>query len=126
MNPTELLNPRCKITGTKPIVRSTRHLFLDLPRLSDSLQQYIDDTSKLGGWSANCVQVCAVAVWRSGTVQLADLLLHVCMQRRHRAGTTTCLLLSSCSAPIILRHCVHIHMQTNKHNIIINTNNIMT
>lgn len=78
MNPTELLNPRCKITGTKPIVRSTRHLFLDLPRLSDSLQQYIDDTSKLGGWSANCVQVCAVAVWRSGTVQLADLLLHMC------------------------------------------------
>ncbi|KAF6255958.1 tRNA synthetases class I (M)-domain-containing protein [Scenedesmus sp. NREL 46B-D3] len=57
MNPTDLLNPRCKLTGTKPVIRSTKHLFLDLPQLSDKLQAYIDTTSQLGGWSANCVQV---------------------------------------------------------------------
>jgi methionyl-tRNA synthetase len=57
MNPTDLLNPRCKLTGTKPVIRSTKHLFLDLPKLSDQLQAYIDTTSQLGGWSANCVQV---------------------------------------------------------------------
>lgn len=57
MNPTELINPRCKLTGTVPVIRSTRHLFLDLPKLSDRLQEYIDRTSQLGGWSANCVQV---------------------------------------------------------------------
>ncbi|WIA39334.1 hypothetical protein OEZ86_005446 [Tetradesmus obliquus] len=57
MNPTDLLNPRCKLTGTKPVIRSTKHLFLDLPKLSDRLQAYIDTTSQLGGWSANCVQV---------------------------------------------------------------------
>jgi methionyl-tRNA synthetase len=57
MNPTDLLNPRCKLTGTKPVIRSTKHLFLDLPKLSDKLQSYIDTTSQLGGWSANCVQV---------------------------------------------------------------------
>lgn len=57
MNPTELINPRCKITGTKPVIRSTRHVFLDLPRLSDQLQEYIDGASKDGGWSANCLQV---------------------------------------------------------------------
>jgi methionyl-tRNA synthetase len=57
MNPTDLLNPRCKLTGTKPVTRSTKHLFLDLPKLSDKLQSYIDTTSQLGGWSANCVQV---------------------------------------------------------------------
>eukprot|EP00775_Hariotina_reticulata_P006776 gene6776-6993_t len=57
MNPTDLINPRCKLTGTTPVIRSTRHLFLDLPKLSGQLQQYIDTTSQLGGWSANCVQV---------------------------------------------------------------------
>jgi hypothetical protein len=57
MNPTDLINPRCKLTGTKPIIRSTRHLFLDLPKLSDRLQNYIDSTSQLGGWTANCMQV---------------------------------------------------------------------
>ena len=56
MNPTELINPRCKITGTKPVVRSTRHVFLDLPRLSEQLQAYIDAASKDGGWSANCLR----------------------------------------------------------------------
>ncbi|GBF87385.1 methionine-tRNA ligase-like protein [Raphidocelis subcapitata] len=57
MNPTELINPRCKITGTRPVVRSTRHVFLDLPRLSGELQSYIDAASKGGGWSSNCMQV---------------------------------------------------------------------
>eukprot|EP00879_Flechtneria_rotunda_P018008 GHRR01018873.1.p1 GENE.GHRR01018873.1~~GHRR01018873.1.p1 ORF type:complete len:777 (+),score=235.36 GHRR01018873.1:305-2635(+) len=57
MNPTDLINPRCKLTGTVPVIKSTRHLFLDLPKLSDKLQHYIDTTSQLGGWSANCVQV---------------------------------------------------------------------
>jgi hypothetical protein len=33
------------------------YLFLDLPKLSDKLQSYIDTTGQLGGWSANCVQV---------------------------------------------------------------------
>ena len=47
MNPTELINPKCKITGTTPVIRSTKHLFLDLPKLNDQLQEYITDTSQL-------------------------------------------------------------------------------
>jgi hypothetical protein len=62
MNPTDLIKPRCKLTGTTPVIRSTRHLFLDLPKLSEQLQQYIDTTSQLGGWSANCVQVCGLSL----------------------------------------------------------------
>lgn len=57
LNPTELVNPRCKITGTTPVLRKTRHLFLDLPKLTPQLQAYITQTSELGGWSANCVAV---------------------------------------------------------------------
>ena len=57
MNPTELLNPRCKLTGTVPVLRSTSHYFLDLPGLTPPLQRYITQASQQGGWSANCVQV---------------------------------------------------------------------
>lgn len=38
LNPTELIKPRCKLTGTTPVLRSTRHVFLDLPQLSPVLQ----------------------------------------------------------------------------------------
>jgi methionyl-tRNA synthetase len=55
MNPTELINPKCKITGTTPVIRSTKHLFLDLPKLSDQLQDYITTTSQLVS--------AALAVW---------------------------------------------------------------
>ncbi|KAF5843267.1 methionyl-tRNA synthetase [Dunaliella salina] len=57
LNPTELINPKCKMTGTTPVKRETKHLFLDLPRLSPALQEYITKTSQLGGWTSNCVQV---------------------------------------------------------------------
>jgi len=56
LNPTELLHPKCKLTGTTPVIRSTRHIFLNLPQLSPQLQQYITTTSGQGGWSSNCVQ----------------------------------------------------------------------
>ena len=58
LTPTELLNPKCKFTGTTPVLRLTRHLYIDLPKLTPQLQQYIDATTQLGGWSNNCVQVC--------------------------------------------------------------------
>ena len=54
---TALLHPRCKLTGTTPVLRATTHLFLDLPALSPQLQAYIDRSSRAGGWSSNCVQV---------------------------------------------------------------------
>lgn len=57
LNPTELIDPKCKLTGTTPVVKQTRHIFLDLPALSEKLQAYIDATSTSGGWSSNCVQV---------------------------------------------------------------------
>lgn len=45
------------IAGSTPVVKQTKHIFLDLPKLSDTLQSYIDRTSTLGGWSSNCVHV---------------------------------------------------------------------
>ena len=57
LNPTELIRPKCALTGTTPVVRQTRHMFLDLPQLQPKLQEYITRTSQAGGWSSNCVQV---------------------------------------------------------------------
>ncbi|KAH7431189.1 hypothetical protein KP509_08G035400 [Ceratopteris richardii] len=56
LNPTELNEPKCKICGNSPHVRETEHLFLDLPKLKDQLEEYVERTSRSGGWSANSVQ----------------------------------------------------------------------
>lgn len=38
----ELIDPRSKTDGTKPIVRETEHFFLDLPAFTDELLAYLD------------------------------------------------------------------------------------
>mmetsp|Transcript_302 Transcript_302/g.940 ORF Transcript_302/g.940 Transcript_302/m.940 type:complete len:1013 (-) Transcript_302:47-3085(-) len=55
LNPTELIRPRCKFTGTTPVLKKTKHMYLDLPKLSSSLEAYVSSTSKEGGWTSNCV-----------------------------------------------------------------------
>ncbi len=34
LDPKQLINPRCKIDGSTPVVRETEHFFLDLPKLA--------------------------------------------------------------------------------------------
>jgi methionyl-tRNA synthetase len=46
----ELIDPVCTTCGGKAEIRNSRHLFLDLPRLSDRLEEWI--TTK-DNWSAN-------------------------------------------------------------------------
>lgn len=55
LNPTELINPRCKVCRTTPEIRETRHLFLELPLLKDKLEEYINNTSVAGNWSQNAI-----------------------------------------------------------------------
>lgn len=57
LNPAELIDPHCKVTGTTPVVRKTNHLFLDLPNLESHLHEFIDSASARGNWSANACQV---------------------------------------------------------------------
>lgn len=56
LNPTDLKEPKCKVCGHSPHIQETEHLFLDLPKLKDKLEAYVEGTSKAGGWSANSVQ----------------------------------------------------------------------
>ncbi|GAB2295690.1 hypothetical protein Dimus_029844 [Dionaea muscipula] len=56
LNPTDLINPRCKRCQSTPHVRDTNHLFLELPLLNDKLVEYINITSEAGSWSQNAIQ----------------------------------------------------------------------
>ncbi|CAN6475926.1 unnamed protein product [Victoria cruziana] len=56
LNPTELIDPRCKVCRTSPHIRDTKHLFLELPLLKDKLEEYINDMSVAGSWSQNAIQ----------------------------------------------------------------------
>lgn len=41
LSPTELINPKSKLSGNTPILKETKHWFLDLARYSDFLKQWI-------------------------------------------------------------------------------------
>jgi methionyl-tRNA synthetase len=47
----ELINPKCKICKTKPIVKASRHLFIDLPKIEPKLKEWMKSVE--GGWSGN-------------------------------------------------------------------------
>ncbi|KAK9062551.1 hypothetical protein SSX86_019738 [Deinandra increscens subsp. villosa] len=55
LNPTELINPRCKVCATSPRIRDTDHLFLELPLLEGKLREYISTMSVAGSWSQNAI-----------------------------------------------------------------------
>ncbi|XP_062174929.1 methionine--tRNA ligase, cytoplasmic-like [Alnus glutinosa] len=55
LNPTELIDPRCKVCQTTPRIRDTNHLFLELPLLKDKLEEYINKMSVAGSWSQNAI-----------------------------------------------------------------------
>ncbi|KAL6532184.1 hypothetical protein OROGR_014154 [Orobanche gracilis] len=56
LNPTELLEPKCKVCRNTPRIRDTDHLFLELPLLKGKLEEYINNMSVAGGWSQNAIQ----------------------------------------------------------------------
>ena len=57
LDPTELINPRCGSCGTKPEIRKTKHLYLDLPKVLPLLEKWMGEASVRGFWANNAVQV---------------------------------------------------------------------
>jgi methionyl-tRNA synthetase len=45
LNPVELKNPKCKFSGTAPVMRETSHVYIDLPQLAEPLEEYVRSTS---------------------------------------------------------------------------------
>ncbi|KAF3331025.1 putative methionine--tRNA ligase isoform X2 [Carex littledalei] len=56
LNPTELIDPKCKVCRNTPDIRGTNHLFLELPLLREQLEKYISEMSVAENWSQNAIQ----------------------------------------------------------------------
>jgi methionyl-tRNA synthetase len=57
LDPTELISPRCSVCSTTPVIRETKHLFLNLPALLPKLRNWIEAAAEKGFWARNAVQM---------------------------------------------------------------------
>ena len=57
LDPTDLESPRCGTCGSTPIVKSTSHLYLDLPGIKPMLEKWINETKVKGFWANNAVRM---------------------------------------------------------------------
>ncbi|HUX22805.1 MAG TPA: methionine--tRNA ligase, partial [Spirochaetia bacterium] len=55
LDPSDLVEPRCSVCGTKPIPRETSHLYIDLPAIRPKLEEWMDQASEEGHWAHNAV-----------------------------------------------------------------------
>ena len=53
----ELINPVSRVSKTKPVLRKTKHLFIDLPGIEKELSVWIEKSAKEGKWSANTYHI---------------------------------------------------------------------
>ncbi|XP_033115540.1 methionine--tRNA ligase, cytoplasmic-like [Anneissia japonica] len=53
INATELKKPRCKVCSNSPVIRSSKHLFLDLPKLQPTLEKFLNKSTSEGDWTHN-------------------------------------------------------------------------
>jgi methionyl-tRNA synthetase len=53
----ELVNPLSKVTKTPPVLRKTKHLFINLPGIEKELAEWIGRESVEGFWSENSIQI---------------------------------------------------------------------
>ncbi|NRA62995.1 MAG: methionine--tRNA ligase [Pseudobacteriovorax sp.] len=53
LNPSELKSPQCALCDDVPELRDTHHLYLNLPEISDSLENWQKDSIEKGKWTNN-------------------------------------------------------------------------
>lgn len=59
LDPVDLENPRCSSCSDVPVLKSTKHLYIDLPRINKDLQKWIAEASVKGFWANNAIQMTA-------------------------------------------------------------------
>ncbi len=57
LTPTELKSPACSVHGTRPELRKSKHLFLELDKLQPQLEKWFRKQSKDGKWSTNSINI---------------------------------------------------------------------
>ncbi|MEX2116383.1 MAG: methionine--tRNA ligase [Bacteroidota bacterium] len=58
LSQTDLIEPRCKICGSKPVVRATTHLYFPLGQFQSRLEQYVRERNERDGWKENVLRYC--------------------------------------------------------------------
>jgi methionyl-tRNA synthetase len=58
LNQTDLIDPKCKICGTTPVVRETSHWYFPLGQYQSRLEQYIKERNERDGWKENVLRYC--------------------------------------------------------------------
>ncbi|XP_004481358.1 methionine--tRNA ligase, cytoplasmic isoform X2 [Dasypus novemcinctus] len=53
INAIELKKPQCKVCRSCPVVKSSKHLFLDLPKLEKRLEEWLEKTLPGSDWTTN-------------------------------------------------------------------------
>ena len=79
LNPEELLEAKCFLCKKTPEIRTSRHVFINLPNIKDRLESWINSSAETGGWSSNCVKV--TSAW------IRDGLKPRCITRDLKWGT---------------------------------------
>ncbi|GMO12078.1 MAG: methionine--tRNA ligase [Treponemataceae bacterium] len=56
LEPTDLQSPRCSSCSARPELRSTKHLYIDLPSIQKNYTPWMQEASKNGRWAKNAMQ----------------------------------------------------------------------
>ncbi len=57
LEPTDLIDPRCSLDDSVPVLKNTKHLYLNLPAVLPKLQAWMESASVKGRWAKNAVQM---------------------------------------------------------------------
>ena len=57
LDPTELKEPKCSTCGSTPHLKSTTHLYIDLPAIKPRLESWMKEASVRGFWANNAIQM---------------------------------------------------------------------
>jgi methionyl-tRNA synthetase len=57
LDPMELIKPRSALSGDTPVVRETKHLYINLPAILPKLQGWMKEASVRGFWANNAIRM---------------------------------------------------------------------
>ena len=57
-DPSELINPKSKVSGETPVLKETTHYFFPLGKYQPALEKYVNEMNEKYGWKENVLQYC--------------------------------------------------------------------
>ena len=57
-DPSELINPKSKVSGETPVLEETTHYYFPLGKYQPALEKYVDEMNAKYGWKDNVLQYC--------------------------------------------------------------------